>query len=458
VRVEFVCALVAALNAGVHPIVFQGGSVGQADLSEMAQIGRALLGLGEAEYGGRRYAGAAALAAAGLAPLQLKPKEALGLISANGVTLGHGSLVLEEVADLLATFDLAAALALEGFGANVSIIHPAAARLKGHAGQRRVADRLRALLRDSYLWQESSARNLQDPLSFRCVPQTHGACADAHDYVRRMLEAELNAAGDNPLVSVEDDAVISVGNFDITGIAVAFDMLRIALAQVIQLANERVQKQLWSHFSDLPAGLRLRDEPVGGLYPLARMCASLAAEAQVLAGPVSLAYRAQIGEGIEDHASMAPLGIRQTARLVQVGWRLAALELIVAARAIDLRGKPALGRGTRIAYDAVRLRAPLDTAAGEFNVERVAVAVAGGALIEAVRDIIDDRLASGYPAGPTVNGHGSTTAPAGADDHVPTHIGYGPWLHRDGPHPGGLVGARARDRQGVEDALLSATA
>src|SRR5207244_9553667 len=132
-------------------------------------------------------------------------------------------------------FDVSEALALEAFGGNLSIIHPAAAQLKPHPGQQRAAGRLRTVLEGSYLWPSTGARNLQDPLSFRCIPQIHGACYDAYDYVRRVIEVELNAASDNPLVSVDDQAIFSVGNFDITSVAVAFDMLRIALTHVVQL-------------------------------------------------------------------------------------------------------------------------------------------------------------------------------------------------------------------------------
>jgi histidine ammonia-lyase len=226
VRTELVGAFVDALNAGVHPVVRLGGSVGQADLAEMAEIGQVLIGCGEAEYNGQRMTGAEALHAAGLQPIRLKAKEGLALISANGITMGHGSLVLADVADLLDIYDITAALSFEAFGGNLSTVHPEAARMRPHPGQARAADRLRELLADSYLWRPGAARNLQDPLSFRCVPQTHGACYDAHAYARGTMEVEINSASDNPLVLIEDQSIISVGNFDVVALAVAFDLLR----------------------------------------------------------------------------------------------------------------------------------------------------------------------------------------------------------------------------------------
>ena len=115
--------------------------------------------------------------------------------------------------------------------------------------------RLRELLEESHLWRPGAARNLQDPLSIRCVPQTHGALYDALSVVRGLMEIELNSAGDNPLVLVEEATIVSVGNFDVSSLAMAFDYLRIGIAHAAQVANERVQKLLWSHFSGLPTGL-----------------------------------------------------------------------------------------------------------------------------------------------------------------------------------------------------------
>ena len=380
VRTELLAAFVDALNAGVHPVVRLGGSVGQADLAEMAEIGQVLIGRGEADYRGKRMGGAEALRAAGLEPIRLKAKEGLALISANGITMGHGSLVLSDVADLLDVFDIAAALSFEAFGGNLSTVHPEATRLRPHPGQARASERLRELLADSYLWRPGAARNLQDPLSFRCVPQTHGACYDAHAYARGTMEVEINSAGDNPLVLIEDRSIISVGNFDVVALAVAFDLLRVAVAQVVHLANERIQKHLWSQFSGLPTGLAARDGDEG-LRPLGYTSASLAAEARVLANPVSLDYRGQIAEGVEDHASMAPLGVRKTEELVDIARRIAALELTVAARAVELRGRPRLGTGTHAAYDLVSRYATTEPEEHWPDLDGLTGAIAGGRLI-----------------------------------------------------------------------------
>jgi histidine ammonia-lyase len=395
VRRELIELLVAVLNAGVHPVVRMVGSVGQGDLSEMADIGKVLIGRGYAEYDGERLPGAEALGRAGVAPITLEAKEALALISANGVTIGRGSLVLIDAADLVESMQIAAALSFEAFGANLSVIHPAAARMRPDSGQTTASARLRELLAGSELWRRGAARNLQDPLSIRCVPQTHGAAYDVLSVARGLMEIELNSAGDNPLVVVEEDAIVSVGNFDVTSLAMAFDYVRLGLAHALQVANERVQKLLWSHFSGLPAMLAAHDGPTGGLRPLGRSFAALASEARFRANPVSLEYSGQLAEGIEDHGSMAPLAVSATSDLVSLAHRLVALELIIAAQAVDLRGGPeGLGRGTRLAYELVRQFAGTLTDETEWNadLDGLATLVGDGGLALGVASGVGGRV------------------------------------------------------------------
>ena len=382
VRRELVELLVAALNEGVHPIVRGVGSVGQGDLSEMSDIGKVLIGIGRAEVGGEILSGGEALRRTGLEPIELAPKEALALISANGVSLGRGSLVLNDVADLADALEVAAALSLEGFAANLSIIHPGTARLQPQIGLNTAAARLRDLLEGSYLWERGAARNLQDPLSFRCVPRTHGALYDAIAYARATLEAELNAANDNPLVLIDEEMIVSVGNFDVVGVAMAFDLLRLAITNAVKVANERVQKLLWRHFSGLPSELAIEEGPTNGLKPMGRWCAALAAEARSLANPVSLDYAGQVAEGVEDHASMAPLTVRKTYELVSIAHRMVAHELVIAAQAVDMRHSRPLGRGTAIAYALVREHVPMlrDVAEWSPDVEALVRAVANDEL------------------------------------------------------------------------------
>lgn len=382
VRRELVQRIVELLNLGVHPIVREVGSVGQGDLSEMSDIGKVLIGIGRAEVQGEVLGGLEALQRVGLEPMELAPKEAIGLISANGVTLGHGSLVLHDAADLVDWLEVAAALSLEGFAGNLSVIHPGTAALQPQIGVNTAAERLRGLLEGSYLWEPGAARNLQDPLSFRCVPRSHGAVYDTISYARATLEGELNSASDNPLVLIDEGAIISVGNFDVIAVAMAFDLLRLSLANAVKVANERVQKLLWNHFSGLPSELAFKQGATNGLKPMGRWCAARSAEARSLANPVSLDYVGQVAEGMEDHASMAPLSVRRTHELVSLAHRVVAYELIIAAQAIDMRGSRPLGRGTSIAYEAVRELVPMleDVGSWEADIEGLVERVASGDL------------------------------------------------------------------------------
>lgn len=401
VRLCVVDALMRLLNADIHPIVRWDSSNGQSDLSEMAQIAGVLIGVGEAEYEGERLPAIKALKLVSLRPMELQAKEGLGLISANGFTLGLGALVLTDARAILRCFDISAALALEGFAANLSFIHPAGTRMKPHAGNTRVASRLRKLLEGSYLYSGNRQRTLQDPLSFRCIPQVHGACADSMEQARAALEMELNSASDNPLVSIEDDTLISVGNFDITNIAISLDMLRISIAHIVQIASERVQKQLWTHFSGLPTGLDGND-PLARLIPLSRICAATAAEAKMLAAPVSLSYQSQVAEGIEDHASMAPYAVARTYQSVKLAQKVLAIELIVSARAIEIRDVAPLGIGTQAAYDFVS-SPNLNATTWGAQIERIVDAVANGHLVSsvstAVGGLLDEPNFSNNPIG-----------------------------------------------------------
>ena len=382
VRCELAQLLVELLNRDVSPVVREVGSVGQGDLSEMSDIGKVLIGIGHAEVGGQVMSGRAALAHVGLEPIVLASKEALALISANGVTLGRGALVLHDVAGLVDLLQVAAALSLEGFAGNLSIIHPGTRHLQPQLGLSTAAGRLREMLEGSYLWQPGAARNLQDPLSFRCVARSHGALYDALNYTRFNLEAELNAANDNPLVLVGEGVIVSSGNFDVAGLAMAFDLLRLAIANAIKGTNERVQKLLWNHFSGLPSALAFEQGPTNGLKPMGRWCAALAAEARSLARPVTLDYAGQVAEGVEDDASMAPLSVRRTHELVSLVHRTVVYELITAAQAIDMRERWPLGRGTVAAYRAVRDHVPMlrEVRGWDPDIEGLVGAVAEGQL------------------------------------------------------------------------------
>ena len=307
--------------------------------------------------------------------LVLRRGEALSLLNGNSLSVGIGALALADAARLLDAHDVVGALSLEGFAGNPSVLHPQVADARPFRGLARSIDRMRALLEGSYVWQPGAPRNLQDPLSFRTLPQVLGAARDALGHARMQLETELNASGDNPMVVASEGRIVSVGNFDVTPVAAALDLMRIAMAQVMTASSERIQKHLAGHWSGISTGLRSTDTPDDALALVGGGAAALAAEARLLAMPVSLELpTSTIAGGIEDHLTMAPLGARRLAETTVLAARLAGLELVVSAQAIDLRGAAPLGAGTSPVHARLRQMVPFIGAGQAWDHDLSAVA------------------------------------------------------------------------------------
>ncbi len=360
VRAEVVQMFLDMLNRGVHPVVHPNfASVGESDLSPMAEIGQVMIGLGQAEYQGELLEGAEALRRAELTPLRAQAKEGLAIISANAYSIGKGILLLHDVRKLLETADLAAALSFEGFAANLSILEPDVANARPFSGQNARLENLRRLLEGSYLWH--TPRNLQDPLSFRCVPQIHGACDEALRFAEVALERKLNSAEDNPVVALERGILLSNGNFDSTITTLALDTVRLGLNQIASIATKRIQKLLWAEFSGLNTVLAKTPHAGEGMFlnTLGRAAVALSAEVKLLSMPASMVEVAEFNEGIEDHTTLAPLSLKRSVELLRIIQKIVALEMFVAVRAIELRGiEPGgdkrLGLGTAHAADIIR--------------------------------------------------------------------------------------------------------
>ena len=341
--------LAAMLNAGVHPVVPEISSVGAADIGPMAGMAQVAVGLGRAEYQGEVLPGGEALRRAGITPLVLTGKDGLALISANGLSVGHAALVIARAERAADAADVAAALSMEATAANLSILHPAVGRAKPIPGQLAAADHLRSLLEGSGLNQPGAAKSVQDALSFRVVPQVHGAL---REYVRAARDAatvELNSADDNPLVSVPDQAMISNGNFHPMVLAIACDALRIAIAQVGQL-SERRMAHLWDGCMQQLTGL-----PTGELYGLHLRypAAALFPELKQLAAPATL-DTPPLDLGVEDHNTAAPLSVRKSDAALGLLEDLLAIELMLARDLLTITPtKPVLGAGTAVALRMV---------------------------------------------------------------------------------------------------------
>ncbi|HEY2937244.1 MAG TPA: aromatic amino acid ammonia-lyase [Gaiellaceae bacterium] len=359
VRPELAERLVAALNDGARPVVRLYGSNGISDLGPAADLAHEL----------------------GFEP---EVKEGISLMNHNAFSTGAAALAVADCARLLDAIDVAAALDLEALAGNVSVLHPAVGETRPYPGLVATLDRLRVLLAGSYLWSDGAARFLQDPLSFRSAAQVHGAARDALAFTERQLAVELNASQENPLLVPAEGRLVSVGNFDVLPLAAALDFLRIALAPVLTSATERLLKLLQPRYSGLPDGLAARDGLAeDALAEFGIAAQALTSEARLLAQPVSfeLTSTTQAG-GVEDRTTMAPLAARRLAEMVSLGARTVAIELLVAAQAIDLRGSRPLGAGTARAHALVRERAPF-TGEGEAlpqDLEPLVELVRSGAL------------------------------------------------------------------------------
>jgi histidine ammonia-lyase len=324
--------LVRALNDGERPEVRARGSIGASDLAQMAD-----------------------LAAGVFAGMDLVQGEGLALINSSAFGTGSAALALADAGRLLEASDVAAALCLEGFAANLSVLHPAIEDARPDPVLAGTLARFRALLEGSHLWADGAARNLQDPLNFRSAAPVQAAARRALEYAEGVMAIELNAAQGNPLVSVAEGTIRSACLYEVVGVSAALDFVRIALASTLLAASERALKLMDTPWSGLPVGLQEPGSPDLGLSILAITAESLGAEVATLAQPVSFIVSSTAGaEGVEDRATHLPLSARRLAELVDAGEVIIAIELLAAAQAVDMRGVSPLGRGTAAAYSRLR--------------------------------------------------------------------------------------------------------
>ena len=344
--------LAAMLNAGLHPRVPAIGSVGAADIALMANLALPLIGEGRAEIGGELLPGAEAMARAGLEPLDLASKEGLALCSANAISTGQGSLAAVDAATLLDRLESIIALTFEAFRANLSPIDPRVAAARPAPGQAVSAAALRDKMRGSRLFVSDEPRRVQDPISLRCVSQVHGALRIALEAARACLSAELNGAGDNPVVLTDEGEIFSNGNFHTPATAIAFDALNLALLQVASLSAERTRRLLSEELTGLADRLTRHGPTRIGLSVLSFTATTLAKEIRDLAQPASLDN--QSSYDVEDHAPMTPRATRKTAEILGHLRQVMACELIVAGQAFELRELREAAPLARAVFDALR--------------------------------------------------------------------------------------------------------
>jgi histidine ammonia-lyase len=359
VRPEIIHLLCELLNRRVHPVIPARGSVGASgDLAPLAHLALVLIGEGEAAYAGERLPGAEALRRAGLVPVSLKAKEGLALINGTCGLTGIGALACARAARLVKLADVAAAMTLEALRGSFVPFDARLQAVRPHPGQIATADNLRRLLQESEInLSHKDCGKIQDSYTLRCIPQVHGAVRDALAFAEATLVCELNAATDNPLVFPDTGDILSGGNFHGHPVAVALDLLTIALAGLCGFVERRIERLVNPQLSELPAFLVESSGLNSGFMVAQISAAALVAEARLLASPASVQSIPTSGNK-EDFVSMGWLAAVKAARVADRLATLLALEFLCAAQGLDFLKPLRAGRGPHAAHACLRSVVP----------------------------------------------------------------------------------------------------
>jgi histidine ammonia-lyase len=380
--------LVECVNRGVLPHVPSRGSVGASgDLAPLAHLALPLIGEGEATFEGQRLPGAEALEQAGLEPVRLQAKEGLSLVNGTQFMAAFAALGAIRAGRLAKTADIACALSLEALQGSRTSFLPQIHALRPLRGQADSAANVLRLLEDSAINEAHRwCDQVQDAYSLRCAPQVHGASRDLLDYVRETVAVELNAATDNPLVLVDDDLLVSNGNFHGQPLALALDALAMAVAELANIAERRVERLVNPSLSGgLPAFLTGDGGLNSGFMIPQYVAASLVSENKVLAHPASV-DSIPTSAGQEDHVSMGNAsGLKAWQVLANVE-RVLAIELLAGAQGVEFLAPLQPGVGVRAAREHVRSLSPRlrDDRTLSGDIEAVAASIRDGSLVEAV--------------------------------------------------------------------------
>jgi len=395
-RIATVELLLECMNRGLLPVVPARGSVGASgDLAPLAHLALPLVGEGEAWFDGERLPGAEALALAGLQPTRLEAKEGLSLINGTQFMAATAALGLVRARRLAQAADLACAQSLEALqGTSTSFlpqIH-ALRRLKGQADS--AANVLRLLEGSAILASHRWCDKVQDAYSLRCAPQVHGAARDLLDYVDYTTSAEVNAATDNPLVLVEEEMLVSNGNFHGQPLAFALDVLAMAVAELANISERRVERLVNPNLSDgLPAFLTTDGGLNSGFMIPQYVAASLVSENKVLCHPASV-DSIPTSAGQEDHVSMGNAAGLKAWQVLGNCERALAIELLAGAQAVEFLAPLEPGPGVRALRSAVREISPRlrDDRPLGGDIEAVAAAIRDGSLIAAAEAEVGELL------------------------------------------------------------------
>ena len=335
VRMETVERLIDFYNNGILPVVYRQGSLGASgDLAPLAHLSLPLLGLGEVEHDGRRRPSAEVLEEFGWKPLELQSKEGLALLNGTQFMSAYGVQAVIDARHLSDWADRIGALSLDAFDGRIEPFYDEVHVIRAHPGQLATARAVRSLLEGSELIRRPK-KHVQDPYSFRCMPQVHGATKDTVDYVAGVLETEINSPTDNPTIFPDEDMIISAGNFHGQPIALAMDFLAIALAELGSISERRIYK-LISGSRGLPHFLVANPGLNSGFMIPQYTAASIVSQSKGLCMPASV-DSIPSSQGQEDHVSMGANAATKLRRVVLNTERVLAIELFNAAQALEFR-------------------------------------------------------------------------------------------------------------------------
>jgi len=389
-RVETIDLLLECLNRGVLPLVPSRGSVGASgDLAPLAHLALPLVGEGRALVDGEILSGADALARVGLAPVILEAKEGLSLVNGTQFMGAVGALALVRARRLAKAADIACALSVEALQGSRVSFQPQIHALRPHPGQITSAANLLRLLEGSAIIEAHRwCDRVQDAYSLRCAPQVHGACRDLLDYAERTVAIEVNAATDNPLVLVDSGELVSNGNFHGQPVAFALDCLAMALAELASISERRVERLVNPSLSEgLPPFLTHDGGLNSGFMIPQYVAAALVSENKVLCHPASV-DSIPTSAGQEDHVSMGNASALKCWQVLANAERALAIELLAGAQALEFLAPLEPGAGCRAAHRFIRTLSEtvFEDRSLADDIERLASALASGALIAAVED------------------------------------------------------------------------
>ena len=347
-RLVTVQTMIEMLNKRVHPIVPEKGSLGASgDLAPLSHMVLPMIGLGQAEYMGQVMTGKEAMEKAGIPVIELTAKEGLALINGTQVMTAVGALTLYDALNIVKAADIAAALSFEAQNGVVDALDYRLHEIRPHKGQIETAKILSELLAGSKMTTRQGEIRVQDAYSLRCVPQVHGASKDAISYVKEKVETEMNSVTDNPIIFPETKEGISGGNFHGQPMALAFDFLGIALAELANISERRIERLVNPALSGLPAFLVDHGGLNSGYMIVQYSAAALVSENKILAHPASV-DSIPSSANQEDHVSMGTIAARKAKEIMENVRRVLATEILCACQGIDLRGNKGLGAGTLV--------------------------------------------------------------------------------------------------------------